>query len=253
MVKILVGVFGVLLFCVVVVYVNMRPSGPELPDDPLALEALTMVRTHPARQAPNLEQAIANILETMEKKGQPFRRGEWRVAPSDPDVFVVSLLIREKGETGWIERDYAWRVNVKEKWIKVITLPAIGIMPFHELPPLFGSEGVIQNGLFPRLRRQLRAQILMYFLIHCDLPRGASLHTKKSSFLEAPFRCGDKDLYSPVYNSDLIRGNGPCLAGIFKALSGSNIKLPPMPWTGDAVSFQGSFSQRTASMRTGIV
>ena len=140
--KVVIGLLAVLLLGAAVLYMNMNPGGPELPDDPLALEALNMIRTHPARQAPNLEEAIANILETMEKKGQPFHKGEWRVAPSDPNVFVVSLLIREKGETGWIERDYAWRVNVKEKWIKVITLPAIGIMPFHELPPLPHSDQI---------------------------------------------------------------------------------------------------------------
>ena len=142
----MMSVVGVLVVVVAWTYINMKPNGPELPDDPLALEALNLIKTHPARQAPNLEQAIANILNAMEKKGQPFRKGEWRVAPSDPDVFVVSLLIREKGETGWIERDYAWRVNVKEKWIKVITLPAIGIMPFHELPPLPHSDQISSLG-----------------------------------------------------------------------------------------------------------
>ena len=144
--KILMFVIGVLLLGAAVVYLNMKPSPPELPDDPLALEALTMVRTHPARQAPSLDQAITNILDTMEKKGQPFHNVGWRVTPSDPNVFVVSLLIREKGETGWIERDYAWRVNVKEQWIKVITLPAIGIMPFHELPPLPHSDQISSLG-----------------------------------------------------------------------------------------------------------
>ena len=144
--KIIIFVIAALLLGAAVVYLNMKPSAPELPDDPLALEALTMVRTHPARQAPSLDQAIANILDTMEKEGKPFHKVGWRVTPSDPHVFVVSLLIREKGETGWIERDYAWRVNVKEQWIKVITLPAIGIMPFHELPPLPHSDQISSLG-----------------------------------------------------------------------------------------------------------
>ena len=114
----------------------MKPGEPELPNDPLALKALTLVKEHPSRQAGNIEQAIDGLLEDMEKEGQPFRKGVWRVANSAPDTFVVSLIIREKGETGWIERDYAWRVNVKKKTVQVITLPATHLMPFHELPPL---------------------------------------------------------------------------------------------------------------------
>ena len=127
---------GILVLSILLVYFNTKPGEPELPNDPLALEALNLVRAHASRQAGNIEQAIDQILEDMEKKGQPFHKGPWRVANSAPDTFVVSLLIREKGETGWIERDYAWRVNVKKKWIRVITLPATHLMPFHELPIL---------------------------------------------------------------------------------------------------------------------
>jgi len=127
---------GILIVSLLLLYFNTKPSEPELPEDPLALEALNLVKAHPSRQATSIEQAIEQLVEEMEKKEQPFHKGEWRVANSAPDTFVVSLLIREKGETGWIERDYAWRVNVKEKWIRVITLPATHLMPFHELPPL---------------------------------------------------------------------------------------------------------------------
>jgi len=127
---------GLLLLGLLLVYFNTKPGEPELPDDPLALEALNLVRAHPSRQGGNIEQAINQLLKKMEEQGKPFHKGEWRVANSAPDTFVVSLLIREKGETGWIERDYAWRVNLKEKRIRVITLPATHLMPFHELPPL---------------------------------------------------------------------------------------------------------------------
>jgi hypothetical protein len=127
---------GILILSLLLLYLNTKPSEPELPEDPLALEALNLVKAHPARQATNIEQAIEQLVEEMEKKGQPFHKGEWRVANSAPNTFVVSLLIREKGATGWIEREYAWRVNVKEKWIRVISLPATHLMPFHELPPL---------------------------------------------------------------------------------------------------------------------
>ena len=134
--RVLGYVLGILILSLLLVYFNMKSGEPELPNDPRALEALNLVREHPSRQSGNIEQAINQLLDNMADKGKPFHKGNWRVASSAPDTFVVSLLIREKGETGWIERDYAWRVNVKEKWIRVITLPAQHLMPFHELPPL---------------------------------------------------------------------------------------------------------------------
>lgn len=106
------------------------------PLDPKAEEALKLVKTHPARQASTIEQALHDIVEEMEKKGQPVRMGEWRVAQEAPDVYVVSMLILEKGVSDWIERDYAWRVDLRDKFLRVITLPATHVMPFHELPPL---------------------------------------------------------------------------------------------------------------------
>ena len=54
------------------------------------------------------------------------------------DLYPVmqSILLREKGSQEWIERDYAWRVDVRDQSIRIITLPATHLMPFHELPPL---------------------------------------------------------------------------------------------------------------------
>lgn len=122
---------------------NQGSEGPKLPpNDPLAVEALTLVKTHAARQAPTIEAAITNILTKLESRGKPYHNGGWRVAQEKPGVYIVSWLIREKGETGWIERDYAWRVNMKTKSIQVITLPATSLMPFHELPPLPHSSEI---------------------------------------------------------------------------------------------------------------
>lgn len=125
-----------LLICMSVVLVACSVNEENEPLDPKAEEALELVRTHPARQASTIEQALQDIVEEMEEKGQPVRMGEWRVAQEAPDVYVVSMLILEKGVTGWIERDYAWRVDLKDKFLRVITLPATHVMPFHELPPL---------------------------------------------------------------------------------------------------------------------
>ena len=118
------------------IYLNWLFSKPNLPKDPEVVKALQLVKTHQSRKASTIEQAIKNLIDEMKARGQPVHVGEWRAAPDSGDVYMVSIVIREKGAVGWIERDYAWRVNVKEDWIKVITLPAIHLMPFHELPPL---------------------------------------------------------------------------------------------------------------------
>jgi hypothetical protein len=140
--RILGYLLGIGLLSLLLVYFNTKSSEPQLPDDPRAFEALNMVKDHHSRQGGTIEQAVAQLLEDMEKQGKPYHKGVWRVANQAPNTFVVSLLIREKGETGWIERDYAWRVNVKEKWIRVITLPATHLMPLHELPPLPHSQEI---------------------------------------------------------------------------------------------------------------
>ena len=136
MTRLLGYALGILILSLLLVYFNTKSDEPQLPDDPQALEALQLVKLHPSRQGGNIEQALDQLIDEMEKDGKPFHRGQWRVANSAPDTFMVSLLIREKGETGWIERDYSWRVNVNKKSIRVITLPATHLMPFHELPIL---------------------------------------------------------------------------------------------------------------------
>jgi len=120
-------------------YSTQSPPGTPLPDDPKALEALERVKAHGSRDSTTIEQAMNKVIEEIENLGHPMRVGNWRVATAgekEKETYVVSRLIREKGETGWIERDFAWRVNLKEKWIKVVTLAASSIMPIHELAPL---------------------------------------------------------------------------------------------------------------------
>lgn len=110
--------------------------GPRVQDDPGALEALKLVQNHSARQAPTLKDAITDLVNNMKANEKGVYLGDWRVASQGMDTYVVSVLIREKGFAEWIERDYAWRVNLKKKSVAVITLPATYLMPFHELPPL---------------------------------------------------------------------------------------------------------------------
>ena len=126
-------------------YATQPPPGPKLPDDPKALEALERLKTHRSRDSSTIDEALSKLIATIEDSGTPIHVGNWRVAVAGDEAeetYVVSRLIREKGETGWIERDFAWRVNLKEKWIKVVTLAASSLMPLHELAPLPHSEEI---------------------------------------------------------------------------------------------------------------
>ena len=130
-----IGILGVLI---VVGFVFSRPQGgtPDVPDDPEAHEALELVRSHPARNAPTLEDAINQYVEELKAQGTSLHQGEWQVGKERPGVYAVRMLVREKGFNEWIEREFAWRVTLKDKTIRVISLAAIHFMPFHELPPL---------------------------------------------------------------------------------------------------------------------
>ena len=128
-------------------YATQSPKGPKLPDDPKALEALERVQTHRSRDSSTIDESLTKLIATIEESGKPIHVGNWRVAVAGDkakETYVVSRLIREKGETGWIERDFAWRVNLKEKWIKVVTLAASSLMPLHELAPLPHSDEISQ-------------------------------------------------------------------------------------------------------------
>ena len=134
------GVAGIVILVLIVVasFFYSRPESgtPNIPDDPKAHEALQLVQSHPARNAPTLEQAIDQYIRELKAKGTPFHKGEWQVGEEQPGVYAVRILIREKGFNQWIEREFAWRVMMKDQTIRVISLAAIHFMPFHELPPL---------------------------------------------------------------------------------------------------------------------
>ncbi len=136
-VRSLIG-FVLLGALVIVGFVFSRPQGGTLdvPDDPEAYEALELVRSHPARNAPTLEDAINKYVAELKAQGTPLHQGEWQVGKERPGVYAVRMLVREKGFNEWIEREFAWRVTLKDKTIRVISLAAVHFMPFHELPPL---------------------------------------------------------------------------------------------------------------------
>lgn len=130
--------FGLLGVLIIVGFLFSRPQGgtPDIPDDPGAREALELVRTHPARNDPTLEDAINRYVEELKAQGTSLHRGEWQVGKERDGVYAVRMLVREKGFNEWIEREFAWRVTLKDKTVRVISLAAIHFMPFHELPPL---------------------------------------------------------------------------------------------------------------------
>ena len=130
--------FFVLGILVVIGFLYSKPHGgtPDIPDDPKAYEALGLVQSHPGRNAPNLEEAVNQYVRDLEANAILHHKGEWQVGEEQPGVYAVRILVREKGFNEWIEREFAWRVTLKDQTIRVISLAAIHFMPFHELPPL---------------------------------------------------------------------------------------------------------------------
>ncbi len=125
-----------------VLYSSMQPTISRLQDtDPLAGEALKLVKKHLSREGYTLEQELQLFVDDLQSKGVPHREEEWQVA-AQKDKYVVRKIVREKGSMEWIEREFAWRVDVKEKSIRVISLAAQQFMPFENLPPLPHQEEI---------------------------------------------------------------------------------------------------------------
>ena len=133
-----------------VVYDSMQPTVALLQDtDPFAGEALLLVQKHLSREGYTLEESLQLFVDHMKERGVTFNERKWQVASQGKDKYVVRKIIREKGSVEWIEREFAWRVNVKEKSIRVISLAAQQLMPFENLPPLPHGEEI--SGLFRSL------------------------------------------------------------------------------------------------------
>ena len=138
-IRTLVGLVLILLFVVGLWVVNsvLQPTAVRLQDtDPVAKEALELVQQHLSREGYTLEESLQLFVDGLQRKGVPYREEDWQVAPQKDQKFMVRKIVREKGETGWIEREFAWRVDMKEKSIRVVSLAAQQLMPFENLPPL---------------------------------------------------------------------------------------------------------------------
>ncbi len=104
--------------------------------DPGAAEAMALVQTHPAKQAPTILQAVNERVKGMKERGQGVRLGEWRVEKDGdrPDRYLVKTFIREQGFKDWFEREYLWRVDLKRKRIEPLSMPAEDLMALSDLP-----------------------------------------------------------------------------------------------------------------------
>ena len=130
-------------------YENAPDKKAYLPDDPQAQMALQLVKNHTSRKAGTVEEALAEMVARLREEGVTLHEGDWRVASQGENIYLVSKIIREKGSVEWIERDFAWRVNAKERWVQVISLAAQSLMPFENLPPLPHGAEISQTPKVP--------------------------------------------------------------------------------------------------------
>jgi hypothetical protein len=113
-----------------------KPPSINPMSDPGAAEAMALVQTHPAKQAPTLLQAVNDRVKHLKERGRGVRLGEWRVEKDGdrPDRYLVKTFIREQGFKDWFEREYLWRVDLKRKRIEPMSMPAEDLMAVADLP-----------------------------------------------------------------------------------------------------------------------
>lgn len=112
-------------------YFAFRPSFVNPLSDPQAAQAMALVQTHRAREVPTIRQAITDRVQLLSSKGQGVRLGEWRVEREQHGSYLVRVSIREQGTVEWFERTYLWRVDVANRTVTPLTLPASSIMPLE--------------------------------------------------------------------------------------------------------------------------
>ena len=140
--RLLHSLVGILLVAGAVGYWLLKPPTLNPMADPQAAEAMALVQTHRAEQAPTLRQALTNRVQAMEKRGIGVRLGEWQVEHQQGNLYLVKIFVREQGTRQWFEREYIWQVNLAKKTVVGITLPAIDLMPADEKGPSLAPPGV---------------------------------------------------------------------------------------------------------------
>lgn len=115
-------------------YWALKPPSVNPMADPRAAEAMALVQTHRAQNAPTVRQAVTQRVQDMVARGQGVRMGEWRVERQNEEIYLVKIDVREQGTKQWIEREYIWRVNVNRRSVVPFSLPAEDLMPLGERP-----------------------------------------------------------------------------------------------------------------------
>lgn len=113
-------------------YIAFKPPFVDPMSDPEAAEAMALVQTHRAQQAPTIRQAITERVKSLSDKGQGVKLQEWRVERESPENYLVRVSIREQVTVEWFERNYLWRVDVAKRIITPLTIPASTLMPTDE-------------------------------------------------------------------------------------------------------------------------
>ncbi|TAJ26408.1 MAG: hypothetical protein EPO64_06475 [Nitrospirae bacterium] len=106
-----------------------------------AAEAMALVQTHRAKNAPTLLQALTQRAQNIAARGQGVRLGEWTVESQKGRAqgYLVKVFVREEGTPQaqqWFEREYIWQVDVSKKSVVPLSMPAEDLMPPGEAGPL---------------------------------------------------------------------------------------------------------------------
>ncbi len=119
----------VLLIGGVAAYLIWKPLDPMA--DPRAAQALALVQTHPARDAPTIRQAIDAIVKASRKGDRTPLVGDWTVRADERNGYLVRVVVRLPGDEQlrWVEWDYLWRVRLSPQTVMPISRPALEIMP----------------------------------------------------------------------------------------------------------------------------
>lgn len=120
-------------------YWALKPPTVNPLADPRAAEAMALVQTHRAKQAPTLRQALTDRIQAIAARGQGVRMGEWTVQKQKDDLYLVKVFVREEGSRQWFERDYEWQVNLTKRSVIPMSMPAEDLMPL-------GMDGPLTRG-----------------------------------------------------------------------------------------------------------
>lgn len=104
--------------------------------DPQGAQAIALVHTHRAKHTQTLLQGVNDMVRRRNESGKKARLGEWMVEKQAEGHYVVKIMFREQGSRNWIEREYSWQVDLGNKKVHALSMPAIDLMAEEDLAPL---------------------------------------------------------------------------------------------------------------------